>query len=288
MVKRYLYATRLVLFFLFVNITLFAQESNLKYIIKEFNNAKSNTILVAAHRGAHIGNCENSILSTKQSIKMGVDIIELDVKISKDGIPMLMHDGTINRTTNGKGKIEDYTLAELKKFRLKSWLGIQTDETIPTFEEVLKITNGKIMIDIDLKTGNLKPIVEVIKRMKMENQVFYFDNDYDALCSIREMDKKSLFMPRAYSYEMADSALQIFNPSVVHIDPSFYTKKVTNLLRKNNARIWINSLGEADAKMRYGDMEEVFGELTKYGANIIQTNEPAMLLEYLRAVGLHK
>ena len=286
--RRALYAGRLVLLFLLVNISLFSQKSDLKYILREFNNPESKTILIAAHRGAHIGNCENSILSTKQSIKLGVDIIELDVKVTKDGVPVLMHDGQIDRTTNGKGKVEDYTLAELKQFRLRNWLGILTDETIPTFEEVLKVTKGKIMIDIDLKTGTLEPIVEVVKRMEVQNQVFYFDDDYDALISIRKMDEKSIFMPRAYSYEMADSALKCFSPVVVHIDPSFYSEKVTNLLRKNNARIWINALGEADAMMRYGDMEEVFEKLTIYGANIIQTNEPAMLLEYVRAIGLHE
>ena len=176
----------------------------------------------------------------------------------------------------------------MKQFRLRNWLGILTDETIPTFEEVLKVAKGKIMIDVDLKTGTLEPVVEVIKRMEMQDQVFYFDNDYDALLSIRKIDEKSMFMPRAYSYEMADSALKVFNPVVVHIDPKFYTEKVTTLIRENGARIWINSLGEADGMMRYGDMKEVFGKLTIYGANIIQTNEPAMLLEYVRAIGLHE
>ena len=280
--------TRLLLLLLLANVTVFAQQSDLKWIKKEFFNPDSKTILVAAHRGAHIGNCENSVLSTKKSIEIGVDIIELDVKVTKDGVPVLMHDGTINRTTNGTGKVSDYTLEELQQFRLRSWLGILTDERIPTFEEILKLAKGKIMIDIDLKTDNLKPIVEVVKKMKMEDQIFYFDNDYDALRSIREMDKKSIFMPRAYSYEMADSALKIFNPPVVHIDPSFYDQKVCDLIRSHGARIWINALGEADARMRYGDMKEVFDNLTKYGANIIQTNEPEMLLEYLRAIGKHK
>ena len=280
--------TRLLFLLLLANVTVFAQQSDLKWIKKEFFNPDSKTILVAAHRGAHIGNCENSVLSTKKSIEIGVDIIELDVKVTKDGVPVLMHDGTINRTTNGTGKVSDYTLEELQQFRLRSWLGILTDERIPTFEEILKLAKGKIMIDIDLKTDNLKPIVEVVKKMKMEDQVFYFGNDYDALRSIREMDKKSIFMPRAYSYEMADSALKIFNPPVVHIDPSFYDQKVCDLIRSHGARIWINALGEADARMRYGDMKEVFDDLTKYGANIIQTNEPEMLLEYLRAIGKHE
>jgi len=285
---RNLTASKLILILLLANFSVLAQKSNLKYIQKEFNNPNSKTILVAAHRGAHIGNCENSILSTKQSIKLGVDIIELDVKVTKDGVPVLMHDGTINRTTNGTGKVSDYTLEELQKFRLKSWLGILTDEKIPTFEQILRIAKGKILIDIDLKTDNIEPIVAVVKKTQMQNQVFYFDNDYDALNRIKKRDDKSLFMPRAYSYEMADSAITLYNPPIVHIDPSFYNEKVTKLIRENNARIWINALGEADAKMRYGNIKKVMDKLTIYGANVIQTNEPAMLLEYLRAVGLHE
>jgi glycerophosphoryl diester phosphodiesterase len=144
------------------------------------------------------------------------------------------------------------------------------------------------MIDIDMKTGDYEAIVEVVKKTKTGDQVFYFDNDYEQLENIRKIDKKAMIMPRAYSYEMADSALKLFNPPVVHIDPSFYDEKVCTLIRDHNARIWINSLGEADARMRYGDMKRTFDKLTKYGANVIQTNEPEMLLEYLRAIGKHK
>jgi len=144
------------------------------------------------------------------------------------------------------------------------------------------------MIDIDMKTGDYEAIVEVVKKTKTGDQVFYFDNDYEQLENIRKVDKKAMIMPRAYSYEMADSALKLFNPPVVHIDPSFYDEKVCTLIRDHNARIWINSLGEADARMRYGDMKGTFDKLTKYGANVIQTNEPEMLLEYLRAIGKHK
>ena len=278
----------LIFLFLIAQFAVIAQQSDLKWIKKEFHNPKSETILVAAHRGAHIGNCENSLLSTQKSIEIGVDIIELDVKVTKDGVPVLMHDGTINRTTNGTGKVSDYTLEELKKFRLKSWLGILTDEQIPTFEEVLNLAKGKIMIDIDMKTGDYEAIVEVVKKTKTGDQVFYFDNDYEQLENIVKLDPKAMIMPRAYSYEMADSALKIFNPPIVHIDPKFYDEKVCTLLRNHNARIWINSLGELDARMRYGDMKGTFEGLTKYGANVIQTNEPEMLLEYLRATGRHK
>ncbi len=262
-------------------------SGQLENILEKFHNANSDYVLVAAHRAAHNGYPENSISAIKHAINLGADIVELDVKTTKDGIPVLMHDGTIDRTTNGSGKLENYTLLELKTFRLKMQDGTLTDETIPSFEEALQVVNGNIMVDIDLKTGNLEPIVKMVRKTGTEKQVFYFDNDYIALKEIRYLDKTSLLMPRAYSYEMADSALKLFSPQLVHIDPSFYTIEVTNLIRTENARIWINALGEADEMIRKGAIETAMNSLLLHGANIIQTDEPALILEYLRAKKLH-
>jgi len=95
-------------------------------------------------------------------------------------------------------------------------------------------------------------------------------------------------MPRAYSYEMADSALKVFNPQVIHIDPSFYTAGLTKLIRSNNARVWINALGEPDQMIRKGKTEDAVESLLKYKANIIQTDEPKMLIKYLEKRGSRK
>ena len=75
--------------------------------------------MVAAHRGAHKVHVENSISAIKQAIDMGVEIIEVDVKVTKDNIPVLNNDRKINRTTNGTGNPEEYTWNELQKFKLK-------------------------------------------------------------------------------------------------------------------------------------------------------------------------
>jgi len=262
-------------------------SGQLESILEKFHDTNSGYVMVAAHRAAHNGYPENSISAIKHTIELGVDIVELDVKTTKDGIPVLMHDGTIDRTTNGSGKLENYTLLELKTFRLKMKDGTLTDKTIPTFEEALKVVHGNIMVDIDLKTDMVKPIVDVVKKTGTQKQVFYFDNDYNALKEIRYLDKNSLLMPRAYSYEMADSALKLFSPPVVHIDPSFYTGDVTSLIRTENARIWINALGEADEMIRKGAIETAMNSLLLHGANIIQTDEPASILKYLKAKKLH-
>jgi len=271
----------------FVSCASLKNKTDLNEALRVFNAPNSKTVLVASHRGAHMGNFENSIASARQAIRIGVDIIEVDVKTTKDGYLVLMHDSSIDRTTTGKGKVEELTLAEIRRYKLKAPYGRISEETVPTFEEFLKVTKGKIMIDVDMKTDNVKGILKVVHALGIEKEVFYFDNDYDQLDLIKELDKSAQLMPRAYSLQMADSAIVKFAPPVIHIDSKFNTKEVGDLLKNNNSRIWINTLGEKDALIRYGKGEEVLEELIRYGANMIQTDEPEMLLELLRYKGLH-
>jgi len=257
-------------------------------ILKEFHNANSEYVMVAAHRAGHNGYVENSLSAIQHALDIGVDIIELDVKVTKDSVVILNHDGKIDRTTNGTGNPEEYAWAELQKFRLERPDGTLTNERLATFEEALNMVKGKAMIDIDIKTGNLKPVVDAIKKTGTASQVFFFDNDYDALKEVLTMLPEALLMPRAYSYQMADSALKIFTAEVIHIDESFYTPELTTLIRSKNARIWINALGEPDDQIRNGKHEQALQDLLKHGANIIQTDEPEILIPLLEKKGLRK
>jgi len=139
--------------------------------------------------------------------------------------------------------------------------------------------------DMDFKTPDF--IVDAIKKTGTANQVFFFDNDYDALKEVLTMLPEALLMPRAYDYNMADSALNIFKPEVIHIDESFYTPELTSLIRSKNARIWINALGEPDDQIRKGQSDMALQNLLKYGANIIQTDEPELLIPLLEKKRLH-
>ncbi len=273
--------------FLLLILMSFSSGDKFGKILSEFHNANTKYILVTAHRSAHNGYPENSISALKHAIKLGVDIAETDVKVTKDSVVVLMHDGKIDRTTNGTGDPENYTLAELKKFRLKMPDGTLTDETIPTFEEFLKVAKGQIMVDIDIKTSYLKPVVDVVKKTGTQNQVFYFDDDYESLKKVLSLDPGSMLMPRAHSYHEADSALIRFKPQAVHIDESFYTKEVTGMIKGQKAKIWINALDNADKEIRKGNIEQAMNTLLINQANIIQTDEPEKILEYLRSKKLH-
>ncbi len=276
------------LFFASLLLFSFQTDQHFSKVSAAFYDGKSDYVMVAAHRASHKMYVENSVAAIRHAIEIGVDIIELDVKVTKDSVVVLNHDGKIDRTTNGTGDPEKYTWAELQQFRLEMPDGTLTNEKLATFEEALLLAKGKALIDIDIKTGNLKPVVDAIKKTGTQNQVFFFDNDYDALKEVLTMLPEAILMPRAYTYEMADSALRVFAPEVVHIDESFYTPELTNLLKKKDARIWINALGKQDELIRSGKTEEALANLLKNGANIIQTDEPEILIPLLENKGLRK
>src|ERR1041384_6364020 len=110
-----------------------AQDNSDRFpiISKAFHDRSSKVIMIASHRGTHLEAPENSIAAFRKAIELGIDIIELDVRCTKEGIPVVMHDKTVDRTTNGKGKVEDLTLEQIKQLRLKH-KGTLTDEKVPT------------------------------------------------------------------------------------------------------------------------------------------------------------
>jgi glycerophosphoryl diester phosphodiesterase len=263
----------------------FAQKK-VEKIRKAFLDPKSKMVLVASHRAVHHQYPENSILAIKEAIRLGIDIVEIDVQVSKDGIPMLMHDGKIDRTTNGKGDLEEQNYEDLRKLRLVA-NGKITDEVIPTLEEALIAAKGNILVDLDLKTDHIRQVINVVKKTKSGKHVFFFDSNYAMLSQVDSASKDFMLMPRAYNYAMADSALKLYGPEVVHIDSKFYTDEVCSLIKNKGARIWINALGKPDVAIRDGKEKEALEELLKHGANIIQTDEPEKLMKALQKNGLH-
>ncbi len=256
------------------------------YLQKAFFAPDASKVLVASHRAAHNFAPENSLLAVKNAIKEGIDIIEIDVKTSSDGVVMLMHDGTINRTTNGTGKLESYTFDELRKLRLKNGDGTLSEHQIPTLEEVFQIAKGKILIDLDLKLDNIEPVVAEVQKSGMQTQAFFFDSDYSVLKRIKAIDPSLYLMPRTHSREEVEEAIGIFKPSIIHIDPTFYTKELIDDLNKRKIKVWINALGNVDASLMGGD-SKVFLDFLKNGAQVIQTDQPEKILKILKTVGLH-
>lgn len=154
------------------------------------------TTKIFAHRGASKYAPENTMAAFHLAHKMNADGIELDVQLTKDGIPVVIHDESVNRTTNGKGLIKNLTLAELKELDAgscfsKKFLG----ESIPTLEEVLKwIAPTNMLLNIELKNnlegyeGMEETVLELVKKYKMAQRVVYSSFNHYSLKTIKDLN----------------------------------------------------------------------------------------------------
>jgi glycerophosphoryl diester phosphodiesterase len=138
------------------------------------------------HRGASGYEPENTIISFRKAILLNVDFIELDVHLSKDKRVIVMHDASVDRTTNGSGQINDLTLNEIKKLRTK-----QKNQPIPTLEEVLAFVKGRAKIIIEIKDESCAfAVVKIVDRLKLYKKVVISSNFLQPLKNVKKRNGK--------------------------------------------------------------------------------------------------
>ncbi|WP_339922023.1 glycerophosphodiester phosphodiesterase family protein [uncultured Cyclobacterium sp.] len=260
--------TPFLLFFLFIQLG----QAQVDEIKEKFLN--SYDLMVIAHRAANQNFPENSIIAIEEAIRMGVDIIELDIRVTADGVVILMHDQTVDRTTTGTGDVETLNYSYLQSLQLLH-KNAPTREKIPTLEEALKVTKGRIMVDMDMKTDKVDEVLEVVKAMDVVDELLFFDSDWDVLEAFQESLPDAFIMPRTYKAREIKKAVKRFNPRAVHIDPSFYTPKTVALAKKYDVRLWINALGDIDRKMLANPDQKWAREWLDKGATMVQTDVPS-------------
>lgn len=148
--------------------------------------------LIIAHRGAMGHAPENTISAFLKAIELGANAIEIDLRQTKDGELVAFHDGSINRTTNGKGKFENFTFVELRNLDAGSWFNIiYKEEKIPTLQEIIDILSDSVLLIIELKgDNNSYPNIEentvsLIKKNNIEKQTILKSFDYKVLKRLR-------------------------------------------------------------------------------------------------------
>ncbi len=126
-------------------------------------------IVVVAHRGLAPGFPENTLLAFRHALELGVDFLEVDLRMTRDGVPVIIHDDTVDRTTDGQGEVETFTLAELKKLDAGNIAGPEfAGAQIPTLEETLEFViplGGRLLLDIkSSKNLDCEKVVRLVER----------------------------------------------------------------------------------------------------------------------------
>lgn len=266
-------------------------------------NRDTGTVLVAAHRGDWRYAPENSLPAIDNAITMGVDIVELDVQRTKDGQFILMHDAKLDRTTTGKGLVEEWTLDSIRTLKLKNGCNIKTKETVPTLEEALLHMKGKILVNLDKADRYFDEIYPLLDKTGTTRQVIMKGNK--PAKEVKDQFGKYLddviYMPIVkLDKENAEEQIDLFVKDLNPVAFELLFENDSNTLpliikEKLNGKslIWYNTLwdtmaGGHDDDMSLDDPDKGYGYLIdSLGARIIQTDRPGYLIDYLRERGLH-
>ena len=262
------------------------------------------SVIVVAHRADWRNFPENSLEAIQSSIDMGVDMLELDVQRTKDGVLILMHDHKLDRTTTGQGNIAETTWEEISKLNLKDHKGEVTGYKVPKLEDALLLCKDRIMINLDKadryfdevfalldKTGTGDLIV--MKGGQPADQVRekfgkYLDRViYMPIVTIN--DEASEQAINAFMEDMKPVAFELCYSNAESPVPA---KLKTSL--KGRTLLWYNTLWASLCAGHHDDLavEDPDGTygfmIDSLGARILQTDRPQFMLEYLRSRNLHE
>lgn len=260
-------------------------------MLDEIISKGENKVLVAAHRGDWRNFPENSIPGVWSCIEGGVDIVEVDVQETRDGKFVLMHDATVNRTTNGKGKVSSLTYDRIKKLKLKDANGDLTEYTVPGLDTILTMCKGRIIVNLDKSAGRFDKLLRIIDSLdcgssvilKGEGPAGFFQRLYITDST------QTCFMPLFSSNKNnVDTFAMEVRPPVIELllrtDTSRYVqRRCLDVFRASGTRLWFNALfstisgGHDESKQPL----ESWQWFIDHDAFIIQTDYPFHLMTYL-------
>lgn len=275
-------------------------------LLISYTAVAQNKVMVAAHRGDWRNAPENSLLAFKYAAAMGVDIVELDLNKTKDGVVVIMHDQTIDRTTDGKGKPSDYTFDEIRKFGLRNGLGRVTGNPIPTLKEVmlaLKNTNAKV--NLDKSYPYYREAYAILKETgTLDKAIFKAEVTYEELKQkYPELIGSITYMPivnldKANAKQIITDYLKNMKPYAFELNFKQDTSQVLHnntFITKTGTKIWLNSLWASldaghddDTAVEQNNKKDSWDWLINHGATIIQTDRPKLMIDYLKSKKMHQ
>ena len=277
-------------------------------ILAQINDPNSDYVVVISHRGDWRNYPENSIPAIESVIRMGVDMMELDVKMTKDSVLVLMHDKTINRMTNGKGLVSDITYDSLMTFNMKRAHNVLTDSIkVPTLREALLCCKDRILVNVDHAYPYYKEIVELANELGVTGQVLM--KGKSSIDKVNEdMSKHEhnlLYMPiidinkpkgQELFAEYQERGVVPMAYEVCWNQPGEDLDNCVAKIIETGSKAWVNPLwpslcggygNDDDAAFDAADPADVYGQYLDMGFSMIQTDRPELLIDYLRSVGRH-
>lgn len=262
------------------------------------------SVIVVAHRADWRNFPENSLEAVESAINMGVDMLELDVQRTKDGVLMLMHDHNLDRMTNGTGNIDETTWEEISKLNLKDHEGNVTAYKVPKLEDVLLLCKDRIMINLDKADRYFDEVFPLLEKTGTTNLIVMKGGQpaQEVKEKFGKYLEKVIYMPvvnvdKPESEQAIRDFLKDLEPVAFELcwnnpESPVPAKMAKDL--KGRSLIWYNTLWNWLCAGHHDDLavenpDGTYGfMIDSLGARILQTDRPQMMIEYLRSRNLHE
>jgi glycerophosphoryl diester phosphodiesterase len=229
------------------------------------------------HRGALRYAPENTPPAFEKAIRLGADFVEFDVRTSKDGSFFLLHDGSLDRTTNGTVEIEETQSQEILKLDAGSWFSKQfAGLRVPTFEDFLKEFSGRVEFYCDAKDIPPQELAKALDRHGMANRTVVYQS-VDYLAELREIDPRIRSLPPLGDPKDIEATHARFEPYAFDTSWGILSKELIERCHGLGIKVFSDAMGGHDTV-------EDFIQAIDWGIDLIQTDRPLVLL---RAVELH-
>ena len=244
-------------------------------------------VRVVAHRGASKFAPENTIPALEVAIEMGADMAEIDVRQTKDGHFVLMHDETLERTTNGTGKVKDRPLKYIQSLDAGSWFSKEYAGTkVPALREVLQSMKGRVIPDLDFKEGDVTKLVDVLRKQGFlangSLQVTFHSGKHpEYFEQLRTLTDKVAIRPSFIAnpaklyfrrkYGTLEAFKRALNPEFINIDWEHFSEEYIDQIHKHGIQTFVNTLNEHDSA---ANMQKAI----QAGADYIQSDNLDLLI----------
>jgi len=224
-------------------------------------------MMIIGHRGAAALEPENTLLSIERAMDIGVDAVEIDVHLSKDKELVVIHDATVDRTTNRTGPVSGYTVQEIK--RLDAGKG----EAIPTLQEVIDLIDRRVMLIIELKEeGTERPVVDLIIRNNLFDKACAISFWHRLVKTVKEMDSRIKTGVLLVGSPVDACIATHASADALVMKYSFVDREFVKIAHKKGLKVFIWNIDDQDLLKPYVDM----------GVDAIGTNDPRVLVKYFR------
>jgi glycerophosphoryl diester phosphodiesterase len=239
--------------------------------------------LTFAHRGASATAPENTLAAFELAVEHGADGIEFDIQLTRDGVPIICHDFSVDKTTDHQGKVSDFALSEIKEMDAGAWFGPEfAGERIPTLDELIDAVGHRLLLNLELKTAAVKAngleeaVAVIIRQSDLYDRIIVSSFNPLALRRLHRLDPRidlgllyALNMPH---YLRNAWARHLIDCQAMHPHYEMVDERYMRWAREHGYRVNVWTVDDPDVMHR----------LIALGVDVVITNTPAVLRNILR------